>query len=251
MKQLFLYLFVLVTALSSFNCSFWDVDNTPKEPECSVPLEITFLSNEIDRAFYPSSTWEQAKDLLEPSKNLSKYGMYMKSTLKVANKNDADFSIQQTAGVLVVHQGSLTQKEYQVTIPAFNLAARSDTTVSFQFKVDIKNLSVEYFDLIVQGDQVGYYFKGGFKYDMDTTGVCMQSEVPLDIHSITDSTITDHVTIPEITNVGYTTGQYMSEATVTTVSWTISNWGVISCTLMVVILIAGIVLGGHGGRLPC
>lgn len=223
----------------------------PKPPVCNQPLGVVVLSNEIANTFYPGSKWEQAKDLLDPAGSYHKYGMTYRTTVRLRNLDDADLVVKSSVGTLMIKNEGMAQKSYQSTLPEFVLRARADTVVAFTFHVDIGSLSEDYFKLIASGETVGYFFKSAHKYSYASGGRCSDTSLAAHASNASDTTIKDYVSVPEITDATYNGAVTAGEATGTAARWSVDNWDTIQCSLMVIVLILGIVLGGHAGSSVC
>ena len=223
----------------------------PQKIVCNQPLKVEFLSNTIKSTFYPSSTWEQAKDMLNPTANYHKYGMNYNASVRLHNPNNGTFVVKRSVGQLIIKRDAMDQKSYQSVLSEFKVRAKRDTVVNFTFKVDIKSLSLDYFKLIADGEKVGYFFSSGYKYSYDSAQICLDDSLPRQTVAASDSTVKDYVSIPEIADATYTGTVATAEATATAARWSIDNWDTIKCALFILVTIIGIVLGGHAGGNGC
>jgi hypothetical protein len=228
-----------------------EVSEPRKDIICNQPLKVAVISNEIKNTFYPNSKLEQAKDLLDPEGSYHKYGMNFNTSVRVQNLNEADLAVKSSIGYLMIKYQGMEQKTFQSVLPAFVVKAKSDTVIHFGFKVDIKTLSVDYFKLIVASEKVGYFFKSAHKYSFADDSICSDTSLVVNGVNASDSTLKDYVSIPEITDATYTGAMAASEATTASVNWSIDNWDSIKCALFVLVVLLGIILGGHAGSGSC
>ncbi len=210
-------------------------------------MVVDVLSNDIESTFYPSSKWEQAKDLLDPVGSYHKYGMTFNTSVRLRNPDDADLRVERSVGALMIKNEGMEQRSYESALSEFVVRAKSDTVIHFRFKVDIASLTADYFKLIVSSEKVGYFFKSSHKYSYLDAGICPDSALPGVRTGAADSTIKDYVSVPEISDATYKGAITASEATATSVKWSIDNWDQIKCALFVLVLLVGIALGGHAG----
>lgn len=220
---------------------------TRPAPVCDRPMQVDVLSNEIESTFYPSSKWERAKDLLDPAGSYHKYGMAFVTSVRLRNLDDADLKVERSVGSLMIKREDMDQRSYETALPELVVRAKSDTVVRFRFRVDIASLTADYFKLIVSSEKVGYFFKSSHKYSYRDARICPDSALPVKLAGEADSTIKDYVSVPEISDATYKGVATASEATAASAKWSIDNWDQIKCSLFVLVLLVGIVLGGHAG----
>jgi len=220
-------------------------------PVCNKALGVEVVSNEIESTFYPSSKWEQAKDLLDPVGSYHKYGMTFNTSVRLRNLDDADLRVERSVGALMIKNEGMAQRSYESALSEFVVRAKSDTVVHFRFKVDIASLTADYFKLIVSSEKVGYFFKSSHKYSYADAKICPDSALAAVRSGASDSAIKDYVSVPEIADATYKGATTASEATASSAKWTIDNWDQIKCALFVLVLLVGIVLGGHAGSGGC
>jgi hypothetical protein len=194
---------------------------------------------------------EQAKDLLDPVGSYHKYGMNFDTKVRVQNLNDADLLVKSSIGYLFIKNEGMDQKTFVTTLPEFVVRSKSDTIIHFNFRVDIRSLSEDYFKLIVSSEKVGYFFKSAHKYAFADDTICSDTSLVVNQAHASDSTLKDYVSIPEITDATYTGAIAASEATTASVNWSIDNWETIKCALFVLVVLLGILLGGHAGSSGC
>jgi hypothetical protein len=242
---------ILVLALAALMDGCGSNSTGPQKIVCNQPLKVEFLSNTIKNTFYPSSTWEQAKDMLNPTANYHKYGMNYNASVRLRNLNNGTFVVKRSVGQLIIKRDEMDQKSYESVLSQFKLRAKRDTVINFTFKVDIKSLSLDYFKLIASGDKVGYFFSSGYKYSYDSAAICLDDSLPRQTVAASDSTVKDYVSIPEIADATYTGTVATAEATATAARWSVDNWSTIRCALLVLVVIIGITLGGHAGGISC
>lgn len=220
---------------------------TKPAPVCDRPLQVDVLANEIESTFYPSSRWERAKDILDPVGSYHKYGMTFVTSVRLRNPDDADLRVERSVGALMIKREGMEQRSYEAALPELVVRAKSDTVVRFRFKVDIASLTADYFKLIVSSEKVGYFFRSSHKYSYLDARICPDSALPVSLAGKADSTIKDYVSVPEISDATYKGVATASEATAASAKWSIDNWDQIKCSLFVLVLLVGIVLGGHAG----
>jgi hypothetical protein len=256
-KQVLTGLMVLASALicllAAASCRIFDSASTdsPQPPVCDQALKVEAVSNDIQGTFYPNSKWEQAKDLLDPEGNYHKYGLKFRTSVHLSNPNEADLMVKRSVGRLLIKNENMKQKNYEAALPEFIVKAMGDTVVHFDFMVDIAGLSVDYFKLIAENEKVGYFFKSSHKYGFIETLLCSDTSLVAHQSNASDTTIQDYVSIPEVVDGAYQGTQAAVEASATSAKWTIDNWDAIQCTVMILVLILGIFLGGHAGQNIC
>jgi hypothetical protein len=244
---------VLPVLLSMAGCRVFNSasEEKPKPPICDKALVVETGANEISGTFYPGSKWEQAKDLLDPAGSYHKYGVKFRTSVHLSNPNEADLVVRRSVGRLLIKNENMDQKNYEAALPEFVVKAKGDTIVNFDFRVDIASVSVDYFKLIASNEKVGYFFKSSHKYAFSENAICSDTSLIGGSANASDTTIQDYVSIPEVVDGTYQGTVTVAETSATSAKWTIENWDAIRCTLMVLILILGIVLGGHAGPGVC
>lgn len=243
----------LICLLTVASCRIFDSASTnpSKPPVCDQALKVEVIANDIQGTFYPNSKWEQAKDLLDPEGNYHKYGLKFRTTVHLNNPNEADLTVKRSVGHLLVKNENMNQKNYEAALSEFIVKAMSDTVVHFDFRVDIASLSVDYFKLIAKNEKVGYFFKSSHKYGFRENLLCSDTSLFDHQANASDTTIQDYVSIPEVVDGAYQGTNAAVEASATSAKWTIDNWDAIQCTVMILVLILGIFLGGHAGQNIC